>query len=147
MGVFDVEFPDDFLSEVLDTEFSEIAEEALKETGPIFKRSLQSAIKHKLQHGGDSELVNSIKVSKPRRTRTDAWIVTVGPSGSSRNYYYQDAKRKRKYNVSNVLKAIWLEYGRVGQPARPFLKSASENVRGQITSKLQDIYNKKVGGR
>lgn len=150
MGKFEINFPDEFLSELLDTDFEEVAKEALEATAPTLKASMQNSIKGKIGHPGDSELVNSVKISKPKRTSTDAWIVNVGPSGKSSNYYYSygSTKRvKRKYAVSNVLKAIWLEYGRIGQPARPWLTSATENVRSSIMDKMQEIYNKKVGAK
>lgn len=150
MANFEINFPDDFLSDLLDSDFEEVAKAALEETAPTLKTSLQSSIRSVVSHTGDSELVNSVKISKPKRTSTDAWIINVGPAGKSSNYYYSygTTKRvKRKYAVSNVLKAVWLEYGRVGQNAKPWLTSATENVRGTIMDKMQDIYNKKVGAK
>lgn len=150
MGSFEINFPDDFLSELLDTDFEEVAKEALEVTAPVLKSSIQTSIKGRIGHPGDSELVNSVKISKPKKTKTDAWIVNVGPSGKSSNYYYSygSSKRvKRKYAVSNVLKAIWLEYGRQGQAAKPWLTTATENVRTSIMDKMQEIYNKKVGAK
>lgn len=150
MANFEINFPDDFLSDLLDSDFEEVAKAALEETAPTLKTSIQSSIRSVVSHTGDSELVNSVKISKPKRTSTDAWIINVGPAGKSSNYYYSygTTKRvKRKYAVSNVLKAIWLEYGRVGQNAKPWLTSATENVRGTIMDKMQDIYNKKVGAK
>ena len=150
MANFEINFPDDFLSDLLDSDFEEVAKAALEETAPTLKTSIQSSIRSVVSHTGDSELVNSVKISKPKRTSTDAWIINVGPAGKSSNYYYSygTTKRvKRKYAVSNVLKAVWLEYGRVGQTAKPWLTSATENVRGTIMDKMQDIYNKKVGAK
>lgn len=150
MANFEINFPDDFLSDLLDSDFEEVAKAALEETAPTLKTSIQSSIRNVVSHTGDSELVNSVKISKPKRTSTDAWIINVGPAGKSSNYYYSygTTKRvKRKYAVSNVLKAVWLEYGRVGQNAKPWLTSATENVRGTIMDKMQDIYNKKVGAK
>lgn len=150
MANFEINFPDDFLSDLLDSDFEEVAKAALEETAPTLKTSIQSSIRSVVSHTGDSELVNSVKISKPKRTSTDAWIINVGPAGKSSNYYYSygTTKRvKRKYAVSNVLKAVWLEYGRVGQNAKPWLTSATENVRGTIMDKMQDIYNKKVGAK
>lgn len=150
MANFEINFPDDFLSDLLDSDFEEVAKAALEETAPTLKTSIQTSIRSVVSHTGDSELVNSVKISKPKRTSTDAWIINVGPAGKSSNYYYSygTTKRvKRKYAVSNVLKAIWLEYGRTGQAAKPWLTSATENVRGTIMDKMQDIYNKKVGAK
>lgn len=141
---FDVNIPDDFLEGLLKTDFEEIAKEAAEECAPILKESMQKQLSQVIQHEGGSDLVNSIKISKPKRTKTDGYIVNVGPSGSSDTYYYAHGKKKRKYRVSNVLKAIWLEYGRRGQAARPWLATSTKNVQAQILKKMQDIYNSKV---
>ena len=102
-----MEFSDDFLDGLLSTDFDEIAEEALTETIPILERSMKSEVKKTIQHDGDSELVNSLKASKPKKTKTDAWIATVTPRGYSSTKIYtakngMGQKTKRKYKVSNA---------------------------------------------
>ena len=146
MAGFEVDFPEDFLSELLDTDFSEIAEEALNETAPLLEASMKQSCRTVITHEGDSELVNSIKSGKPKRTRTDAWIVNVSPKGNSKTKIYHHTRTGRTYPVSNALKAIWKEYGIPGkQPPRPFITSACNNVREKIMTKLQEVYNRKVG--
>lgn len=146
MASFEVDFPEDFLSGLLDTDFAEIAEEALRDAAPILEKSMKQSAKAAVAHEGDSELVNSIQSSKPKRTKTDAWIVNVSPKGYSKMKVYRSGKKKRKYPVSNALKAIWKEYGIPGrQPPRPFIASACNKVRGQIMSRMQEVYNRKVG--
>ena len=39
MALFDIEFPDDFMSELLNSEFGDIAEEALSATAPILRQA------------------------------------------------------------------------------------------------------------
>lgn len=141
---FDINIPDDFLSGLLMSDFEEIATEACEECAPMLKDSMQKQLRQSVAHSGDSDLVNSVKISKPKKTKTDAVIINVGPSGTSNNYYYQGAKHKRKYRVSNVLKAIWLEYGRKGQAPKPWLATSTKNVQSQILAKMQEIYNRKV---
>ena len=147
MALFEVDFPEDFLSDLLDTEFSEIAEEALSEASPMLVDSMKKYCTGVIQHDGDSELVNSFKSNKPKRTKTDAWIVNVDPKGySSTKMYTAKGRKKRKYPVSNALKAIWKEYGIPGrQPPRPFIASACNSVRGSVMAKMQEVYNRKVG--
>ena len=146
MAEFDIEFPDDFLSELLDTDFDEIAEEALNETAPILEESMKQSCKTVITHEGDSEMVDSIKSSKPNRTKTDAWIVNVSPKGYSKTKVYHHTRTGRIYPVSNALKAIWKEYGIPGrQPPRPFITSACNRVRDKVMSRMQEIYNRKVG--
>lgn len=147
MALFDIEFPDDFMSELLDSDFGEIAEEALSETAPILETSMKQACRSVIEHEGDSELVESFTCSKPKRTKTDAWIVNVYPKGSSSTKTYSKGKKvKKKYSVSNALKCIWKEYGIQGrQPARPFIASACHSVEGAVLQKVQEIYERKVG--
>ena len=147
MALFDIDFPEDFLSELLETDFDAIAEEALKDVAPVLEKSMKQSCQRAIRHEGDSELVNSIKSSNPKKTKTDAWIVNVFPSGYSKKKIYRAGKGgKRKYPVSNALKAIWMEYGIAGRQApRPFIRTACNNVRGTILARLQEVYEKKVG--
>ena len=145
MAGFEVDFPDDFLSGLLDTEFGEIAEEALNEVAPMLEASMKKECSSVIEHDGDSEMVNSIKAGKPKRTKTDAYIVNVSPKGYSNMKTYKRGKTKRTYQVSNALKMIWKEYGIPGrQPPRPFLDRACNNVRESAMSKMQEVYNRKV---
>lgn len=147
MALFDIDFPEDFLSELLETDFDEIAEEALKDAAPVLEKSMKQSCQRAIRHEGDSELVNSIKSNKPKKTKTDAWIVNVFPYGYSKKKIYRAGKGgKRKYPVSNALKAIWLEYGIAGRQApRPFIRTACNNVRETILARMQEVYEKKVG--
>lgn len=150
MALFDIEFPDDFMSELLDSEFGDIAEEALSATAPILEASMKQACRRVIEHEGDSELVESFTCSKPKQTKTDAWIVNVYPKGTSKTKTYtakyRGRKTSRKYSVSNALKCIWKEYGIQGrQPARPFISSACHSVESTVMNKIQEIYEKKVG--
>lgn len=145
MAAFDIEFPDDFLSELLETDFDEIAEDALKEAAPLLEKSLKASCKRVIEHDGDSELVESIAASKPKKTKTDAWIVNVGPRGYSKTRKYHAKKSGRKYPVSNALKAIWKEYGIAGKQApRPFITHATNEVRDTVMQKMQEVYERKV---
>lgn len=146
MAAFDLDFPTDFMSELLNTDFEEIAKAALEETAPILEKSIKQSCKRVIEHPGESELVDSIVSSKPKKTKTDAWIVTVSPKGYSKTKVYSAGKKKRKYPVSNALKLIWKEYGIAGQQApKPFLTNACNSVRDTIMSKMQEVYEEKVG--
>lgn len=155
MAIFDVEFPSDFLSDLLDTEFDEIAEAALTDAAPLLEIAMKGCCEYAIMHEGDSELVESIEAGTPKKTKKgDAWIVNVAPRGYSltkqytAEYRHRGRKRKtnRKYPVSNALKAIWKEYGIPGiQPPSPFLERACNNVRDMAIARMQEVYNRKVG--
>ena len=150
MALFDIEFPDNFMSELLDSDFGEIAEEALNETAPMLEKSMKQECRRVIEHEGDSELVESFTCSKPKKTKTDAWIVNVYPKGYSQtktySAKYNGKKTSRTYKVSNALKCIWKEYGVQGrQPARPFITTACKSVENAVMNKIQEIYERKVG--
>ena len=151
MAVFDIDFPEDFLSELLETEFDEIAEDALKESIPVLEESVKKEVCKVIAHEGDSELANSFKATKPKKTKNSAWIANVTPRGYSSTKVYRAVdgkgkKKDRKYPVSNALKAIWKEYGIPGrQAARPFLTASINASKKEVMERMQEIYNKKVG--
>lgn len=146
MAGFDIDFPDDFLSELMATDFDEIAEEALKESAPMMVQYMKTSCRRVIDHEGDSELVESIRAAKPKRAKTDAWILNVGPSGKSEKKKYHHQESGREYPVSNVLKAIWKEYGIAGQqPPRPFIRSAVNAVEDEVMDRMQAAYDRKAG--
>lgn len=152
MALFEVDFPDDFLSELTDVSFEMIAEEALTEAAPVLEESMKKSAAGVIEHGNpsDSEMVKSIKASKPKATKTDAWIVNVGPRGySNHTYHAQGRPSKRAYKVSNALKAIWKEYGIAHpghfQPPRPFIERATKDASDEVAKRLQEVYDRKTG--
>lgn len=149
MARLEISFPDDFMSGLLDTDFEEIAAEALAEAAPLLEKSLKESCKMVIDHPGESELVDSIACSKPKKARTGAWIINVGPRGYSKRKFYRGTNNRRKrYPVSNALKMIWKEYGIAGrQAARPFIRSAVNDARGAVTRRMQEVYERKVKPR
>lgn len=134
MASFDFDFPDDFMSNLLESDFEDISEEALKKAAPILQDSIKSSLNSVIQDG-TGQLVNSVKIKGPKKTRTDGYIINVGPSGTG------------KTKAGNVMKAVWLEYGNAHQPARPWLSNATKNAESNVMNTLQEIYNQKVGAK
>lgn len=138
------EFPDDILKGS-DLRFEELAPQILEEAAPYLQNSTKNALRSSIKHSGDSELVSSLKVSRPKETKTDAFIVSVYPSGESRNTYNHG---NRKYPVSNALKAIWLEYGVAGrQPARPWQDRAVAGCQAQVETLMQKKLDELTGAQ
>lgn len=145
MAGLEMVFPDDFLSDLLETNFDDMAAEIEKECAPIIKKEIENALAAVVEHDEDSDLLKSIKIKGPTKSKNGAVITTITPTGTSKSFYYKGEKKKRKYYVSNALKAIWLEYGRAGQAARPWLATATKNSENKVLKKMQEIYDKKVG--
>lgn len=149
MADFDVTFPEDLMGKLLNTDCGEICLEALSEAAPILVDSMKKSARAAILHEGESEMVESVAFSKAKKTKDgSAYITTVGPRGySDHTYYDKKSRKKRKYKVSNALKAIWKEYGIAGKQApRPFLANATQNAAEKVINKLQEVYRKKTGG-
>ena len=145
MAEFELNFPENFMGSMLSCNTEDMVKEMIDEASPILVESMKKEMKSVIQHDGDSDMVNSVIASKAKKAKNGAYISFIGPKGSSKNSYYADSKKKRSYPVSNVLKAIWLNYGRKGQSARPFLTKATNSATNRVIEKMQDIYNRKTG--
>ncbi len=147
MAQMEIDFPEDMLNGLLDVDAEDLCKQMIDSAAPIMEESMKKEMRSVIQHSGDSELVDSVKTSKAKKAKNGAIIAFTGPKGNSKNYYYRNGKKDRKIPVSNVLKAIWLNYGRVGQPARPFLTKAVNNAHQKVMEKMQQTYDQLKGGR
>lgn len=146
-----IQFDDDFskklaalgshTDEILEKAMSAGAEAAL----PIVRAELQGAI------GGDTkepsrstgELVNSLGISPVMVDNKGITNVKIGFSEPRRHQYI--AKKKRSYyTVTNAMIANVLEYGKSGQPPRPWLKRAKTKATKVFRAKAQEIIDKEV---
>lgn len=140
---FTVEYNDDNLERLFSHPFESVAPEMLNEAAPILVESTKQALRSVIRHSGESELVNSIKATKPKKTKTDAYILNVTPKGYSKNTF---TRGKRKYPVTNAAKAVWLEYGVAGRQApRPWRDKATSSKASEIESVMQEKYNRIIG--
>lgn len=138
------EMPEDYLKELTSKKFEDVAEKMLNKASPILVNTTKKAMRDAVSHSGESEMINSVKATKPKKTKTDAMIVNVNPTGYGSNTYN---KGKRKYPVSNSLKALWLQYGVAGrQPPRDWLSKSINNAEAEVTKTLQDTWEDEVGG-
>lgn len=147
MAQMEIDFPEDMLNGLLDVDAEDLCKQMIDSAAPIMEESMKKEMRAVIQHSGDSELVDSVKTSKAKKAKNGAIIAFTGPKGNSKNYYYRNGKKGRRIQVSNVLKAIWLNYGRVGQPARPFLTKAVNNAHQKVMEKMQQTYDQLTGGR
>lgn len=150
MAEFDMSFPEDILGDLLNTSAEDILMDAMINASPILEASMKRSARAAVKHDGESEMIESIKSSKPKRTKDgSAIIVNVGPTGKSKHTYYVGQKgKKQKEKVSNALKAIWKEYGIAGKQApQPFIANATKNAEAAVINELQKTVNQKVGGK
>lgn len=67
MAAFELDFPDDFMKQLFQTDSAEICMKALEEAAPILEEEMKNAIRAD-GHELSGELINSIKAAKPKKT-------------------------------------------------------------------------------
>lgn len=145
-------YQDNSFDELWQMDFGGYCEEALAEASVIVEEKMKANAKSTIMHEGESEMVDSIKPSTPKKAKTGAYIVNVGPRGYSgtKKYRAKDGHgqvTKRVYKVSNALKAIWKEYGipARGIPATPFISTTVSQTENQVYDILQKKFEEKAG--
>ncbi len=146
-----IQFDDDFskklaalgshTDEILGKAMTAGAEAAL----PIVRAELQGAIggDTKVQSRSTGELVDSLGISPVMVDNKGVTNVKIGFSEPRRHQYA--AKKKRSYyTVTNAMIANVLEYGKSGQPPRPWLKRAKTQATKVFRAKAQEIIDKEV---
>ena len=105
-------------------------------SAPVLEKTVEASLDTVTIKGySTGTMAGSIKATKPKRTRTDAYIVVVRPTG------------KDKHGVRNMDKAAYLEYGTSKQAATPWLQHATNDAETAVLKKCQDIYNRTVGAK
>ena len=142
MARADMKMPDDFLMKIsaLGDKTDEIVPKVLEAGGEVMlakiKSNLQSAVGKSTKYGSRStgELADALGVSGARMDREGNYNVKVGFS------------EPRRGGESNAKIANIIEYGKHGQPAKPFLKPAKSAAKSEcisaMVSKMEEEVNK-----
>lgn len=140
MAKVDIKMPDDFLLKVskLGSDFDPVAEKVLKAGGEIvFKRTksnLSAVIGKGTKHESRStgELEKALGVTSVRLDRNGNHNIKIGFS------------EPRPDGESNAKIANILEYGKHGQPAKPFLKPAKSASKSECISVMKSTFEEEV---
>jgi HK97 gp10 family phage protein len=128
--------PEDVLKKLstLGSKMDEVSEVVLEAGGEVVLNKVKSNLEGVLSGKSSGELVSSLGLSS----------VKVGKDGNS-NIKIGFAE-PRSDGKSNAMLANILEYGKHGQPARPFLKPAKTQSKNQcieaMKNKLEEEINK-----
>ena len=134
--------PDDFLKKVsrLNEKVDDIVPRVLvKGAQPAVvnaKRNLSLRVGQGTKGPSEStgDLIKSIEVTKPEQDGNGNWRLRVGvPKGA-------DSK-----GVSNALKAAVIEYGKSGQPPKPWLKATKSQSRKACIEAMKNELDKEIG--
>jgi len=136
----DIKMPDEFLLKVskLGSDFDPVAEKVLKAGGEVvFKRTksnLSAVIGKGTKHESRStgELEKALGVTSVRLDRNGNHNIKIGFS------------EPRSDGESNAKLANILEYGKHGQPAKPFLKPAKSASKSECISAMKSTFEEEV---
>lgn len=140
MAKAQIQMPDEFLLKLsrLGNKTDEIAEKALKAGGEIIlektKSNLQNSIGKdtKIKSRSIGELVSALGLSGVRIDREGNSNIKLG------------FDEPRKNGDSNAKIANILEYGKAGQPPKPFLKPATKAVKAAVVQKMEDTLTEEI---
>ena len=140
MAKVDIKMPDEFLLKVskLGSDFDPVAEKVLKAGGEVvFKRTksnLSAVIGKGTKHESRStgELEKALGVTSVRLDRNGNHNIKIGFS------------EPRPEGESNAKIANILEYGKHGQPAKPFLKPARSASKSECISVMKSTFEEEV---
>ena len=140
MAKVDIKMPDDFLLKIakLGSDFAPVAEKVLKAGGEVvFKRTksnLSAVIGKGTKHESRStgELEKALGVTSVRLDRNGNHNIKIGFS------------EPRSDGESNAKLANILEYGKHGQPAKPFLKPAKSASKSECISVMKSTFEEEV---
>ena len=140
MAKVDIKMPDEFLLKVskLGSDFDPVAEKILKAGGEvIFKRTksnLSAVVGKGTKHESRStgELEKALGVTSVRLDRNGNHNIKIGFS------------EPRSDGESNAKLANILEYGKHGQPAKPFLKPAKSASKSESISTMKSTFEEEV---
>lgn len=140
MAKVDIKMPDDFLLKIskLGSDFDPVAGKVLKAGGEVvFKRTksnLSAVIGKGTKHESRStgELEKALGVTSVRLDRSGNHNIKIGFS------------EPRSDGESNAKLANILEYGKHGQPAKPFLKPAKSASKSECISVMKSTFEEEV---
>jgi len=135
-----VNMPDDFLLKLskLGSKTDEIAEKVLEAGGKVMLDKTRSNLEAvvgkgtKTESRSTGELVGALGLSSVKQDRNGNSNIKLGFA------------EPRKDGKSNAMVANILEYGKSGQPAKPFLKPAKTATKNQVKETMIETLEEEI---
>lgn len=142
MAKADVKLPEEFLQRLsrLGDKTDEICGKVLEAGAEVVEAKVRSNLQAVIGSGtkgpsrSTGELLSSLGISRPLQDRDGNFNVKIGFS------------EPRSDGGSNAKIANIIEYGKSGQPAKPFLKPARTSTRKACVSAMQERFEREVDG-
>lgn len=140
MAKVDIKMPDEFLEKLsrLGSNFDTIAESVLEAGGDVVLEKTQATL---------SAAVGSGTKYKSRSTGELESALGLSPVKMDKNGNYNiklGFAEPHSGGVSNAMLANFLEYGKHGQPAKPFLKPAKSASKTACKSAMEKKFEEEV---
>ncbi len=143
MAKVDIKMPDEFLEKIskVGSDFDAIAETVLEAGGEVVlaktKSNLSAVIGKGTKHESRStgELESALGITSVKMDRQGNHNIKVGFA------------EPRTEGTSNAKIANTIEYGKHGQPAKPFLKPAKRASKNECITTMQDKFEEEVDKR
>ena len=140
MAKVDLKMPDDFLEKIskLGKQSDEISERVLEAGGEIVLAKVRSTLSSvvgkgtKIDSRSTGELEKSLGITKARVDRNGNHNIKIGFA------------EPRSDGDSNAKIANILEYGRHGQPAKPFLKPAKTSSKSACEAAMKQKFEEEI---
>ena len=136
MAKVTMKLPDDFLKDLsrLGDKFDSVAPKILEAGGKVILSQMRTNLASvvgkdtKYESRSTGALENSLGMTPPLQDRNGEWNIRVGVGDD------KDSK-----GVPNALKAQLLEYGKSGQPAKPWMKPARSKGRKKAIASMKQV--------
>lgn len=133
--------PDEFLEKIsrLNNRFDDIVPKVLVEGAQPVIQKAKSNLSLRIGQGtkepseSTGELLASLETTKPVQDYNGDWKLRVGIPNT------KDSK-----GISNALKAAVMEYGKHGQPPKPWLKPTKSTTRKQCVEAMKTALEKEI---
>ena len=143
MAKVDIKMPDDFLKQLsrLGSDFDAVAESVLEAGGEVVLQKVQSNLSAVVGKGtkydsrSTGELERSLGLSPAKLNRDGNHDIKIGFA------------EPRSDGDSNAKIANILEYGKHGQPAKPFLKPAKSASKAAAVAAMKQKFEEEVKRR
>lgn len=140
MAKVDIKMPEDFLERIsrLGSDFDLVAQRVLEAGGEIVLAKAQSNLSSVVDSGtkyesrSTGELESALGLSSVKIDKNGNHNIKVGFA------------EPRRDGISNAKLANIIEYGKHGQPAKPFMKPAKTASRAACINAMQDKFEEEV---
>lgn len=152
MAKADIKMPEDLLLKLsrLGAKTDEICEKVLEAGAEVLEKQVRSHLRWAIGNNvvlpsrSTGELLDSLGTSPASLDKDGNIDVKIGFNEPRRVQY--TAKGKRSYGtITNAMIANVIEYGKSGQPPKPFLKPAKSSARKACIEAMRKKFEQEVG--